>query len=167
MRKVCMSITLWMSISPKVIFCYPLYIAALIHYFLFFFFQAEDGIRDYKVTGVQTCALPIFTARVRPPANPDFCRRGSDHPSAKVFPMEQSNRHLSMYDPARGSFTLISTCFPTHHLNFAEDANQTLWVSSGVGGNQGVGWLNRKIFGETDDEAKAQGWTPFIVDTNG
>src|SRR5256885_11097132 len=28
---------------------------------LFFFFQAEDGIRDYKVTGVQTCALPIFS----------------------------------------------------------------------------------------------------------
>src|SRR5688500_10335781 len=28
-----------------------------------FFFQAEDGIRDYKVTGVQTCALPIFTAQ--------------------------------------------------------------------------------------------------------
>src|SRR5256885_9234356 len=27
-----------------------------------FFFQAEDGIRDYKVTGVQTCALPISTA---------------------------------------------------------------------------------------------------------
>src|SRR5256885_1592748 len=29
--------------------------------FVFFFFQAEDGIRDYKVTGVQTCALPIST----------------------------------------------------------------------------------------------------------
>src|SRR3989454_1494555 len=28
-------------------------------YVYFFFFQAEDGIRDYKVTGVQTCALPI------------------------------------------------------------------------------------------------------------
>src|ERR1022692_1979904 len=28
--------------------------------FYFFFFQAEDGIRDYKVTGVQTCALPIW-----------------------------------------------------------------------------------------------------------
>src|SRR5256885_4850931 len=27
---------------------------------MFFFFQAEDGIRDYKVTGVQTCALPIL-----------------------------------------------------------------------------------------------------------
>src|SRR3989454_7360876 len=30
--------------------------------FYFFFFQAEDGIRDYKVTGVRTCALPIFVA---------------------------------------------------------------------------------------------------------
>src|SRR6266508_6473298 len=31
--------------------------------FLFFFFQAEDGIRDGHVTGVQTCALPIFLRR--------------------------------------------------------------------------------------------------------
>src|SRR5690606_40778792 len=30
---------------------------------LFFFFQAEDGIRDFHVTGVQTCALPIFRSR--------------------------------------------------------------------------------------------------------
>src|SRR5438093_6135224 len=29
------------------------------HIFFFFFFQAEDGIRDWSVTGVQTCALPI------------------------------------------------------------------------------------------------------------
>src|SRR5256885_10934061 len=33
-----------------------------------FFFQAEDGIRDYKVTGVQTCALPIFRSRTGHPA---------------------------------------------------------------------------------------------------
>src|SRR5256885_14169463 len=32
---------------------------------IFFFFQAEDGIRDYKVTGVQTCALPISTNGLR------------------------------------------------------------------------------------------------------
>src|SRR6266446_3803082 len=31
----------------------------------FFFFQAEDGIRDYKVTGVQTCALPIYDLSAR------------------------------------------------------------------------------------------------------
>src|SRR5256885_3502421 len=31
----------------------------------YFFFQAEDGIRDYKVTGVQTCALPIWSVLLR------------------------------------------------------------------------------------------------------
>src|SRR5439155_26126 len=63
-----------------------------------------------------------FTSRVRPPANPDFCKKGSDHPSAKLFPVDSANRHLSMYDPKSGRITLISTCFPTHHLVFAEAA---------------------------------------------
>src|SRR5205809_5394573 len=36
-------------------------------YFLFFFFQAEDGIRDVAVTGVQTCALPISAPPAHPP----------------------------------------------------------------------------------------------------
>src|SRR5256885_5192650 len=35
----------------------------MVHFF--FFFQAEDGIRDYKVTGVQTCALPISEWRAK------------------------------------------------------------------------------------------------------
>lgn len=81
--------------------------------------------------------------------------------------MERSTRHLSMYDPASGKFTLISTCFPTHHLIFAEDANHTLWASSGGAGNEVLGWLDRKLFEETGDEARAQGWTPFVIDTNG
>ena len=108
-----------------------------------------------------------FTARVRPPDNPDFCKKGSDHPSAKVFPLEQANRHLSMYDPATGKFTLISTCFPTHHLIFAEDANNTLWTSAGGPTSGVVGWLNRKMYEETGDEEKSQGWTVFVLDTNG
>src|SRR3989454_3205777 len=37
--------------------------------FFFFFFQAEDGIRVYRVTGVQTCALPISV----PPRSRDCC----------------------------------------------------------------------------------------------
>src|SRR2546426_5319626 len=43
-------------------------------FIFFFFFQAEDGIRDYKVTGVQTCALPIYVEveeQRRRPAGPD------------------------------------------------------------------------------------------------
>jgi hypothetical protein len=108
-----------------------------------------------------------FTPRVRPDANPDFCKQGSDHPSARAFPLQNSGRHLSMFDPATGTFTLISTCFPTHHLNFAHDANQTLWTSAGIAGPGVIGWLNRKMFEETRDEVRSQGWTPFVVDTNG
>src|SRR2546421_7932104 len=45
--------------------------------FAFFFFQAEDGIRDLIVTGVQTCALPICAVRdhQHPPARGDGRRR--------------------------------------------------------------------------------------------
>jgi len=108
-----------------------------------------------------------FTARIRGYDNPDFCKKGSSHPSARAFPMQRSTRHLSMYDPKSGKFTLISTCFPTHHLIFAEDSNHTLWTSSGGAGNQVIGWLDRKVFEETGDEARAQGWTPFVLDSNG
>jgi hypothetical protein len=108
-----------------------------------------------------------FTPRVRPNANPDFCKAGSSHPSARTFPIQEANRHLSIYDPASGRFTLISTCFPTHHLAFAQDADQTLWTSAGVAGPGAIGWLNRRMFEETGDEVRSQGWSPFIVDTNG
>ena len=110
-----------------------------------------------------------FTARVRPVENPAFCKKGSDHPSAKVFPTERSSRHLSIYDPRTKKITLISTCFSTHHLQFGFDANDTLWASAGGGGGGGdvVGWLNTKMFDATGDEQKSQGWTPLILDTNG
>jgi hypothetical protein len=108
-----------------------------------------------------------FASRVGAPANPDFCRKGSDHPSAKLTPIEQSGRHLAMYDPKSGKITLIRTCFPTHHLIFAEDANNTLWTSAGGPQSGVIGWLNRKMFEETGDEAKSQGWTALILDTNG
>src|SRR5688500_9329801 len=42
----------------------------------YFFFQAEDGIRDYKVTGVQTCALPIFGSAGPPWPLPFFGLHG-------------------------------------------------------------------------------------------
>jgi hypothetical protein len=108
-----------------------------------------------------------FTARIRPNANPDYCKRGSEHPSAKTFPLDSGGRNLSFYDPASGKFTLIHTCFPTHHLNFASDANQTLWTSPGVVGPQVIGWLDRRMFEETGDEVRSTGWTPFVLDTNG
>ncbi|HZA54597.1 MAG TPA: carboxypeptidase-like regulatory domain-containing protein [Candidatus Udaeobacter sp.] len=105
-----------------------------------------------------------FAAAVRGPNNPAFCKKGSDHPSAKRFPVERTNRQLTMLDPKTQKYTFVDTCFQTHHLQFGYDANDTLWTS---GGGQVVGWLNTKMFDETGDAAKAQGWTPLILDTNG
>src|SRR6267143_7251875 len=48
----------------------------------FFFFQAEDGIRDGTVTGVQTCALPIYGRSVRRAARPVRQARGDLAPGA-------------------------------------------------------------------------------------
>lgn len=105
-----------------------------------------------------------ITSAVRPAANPDFCKEGSSHPSAKLYPLANSGRQLAVYDPATRQITHVNTCFGTHHLMFAEDANRTLWTS---GGGQVVGWLNTKMFDETHDEVKSQGWTAFVLDTNG
>ncbi len=105
-----------------------------------------------------------ITARVRGRDNPDWCKSGSDHPSAQAFPLQRSGRQLGVYDPASGDYTHIDTCFGTHHLMFAEDANDTLWTS---GGGEVIGWLDAKKFLETGDAAASQGWTPFILDTNG
>ena len=107
-----------------------------------------------------------LTSAVRPGDNPPVCKAGSTHPSAKLSPVNSASRHLAMWNPKTKTLTHIGTCFSTHHLMFAEDANHTLWVSGG-GGSQVVGWLNTKLFLETGDEERAQGWTALVMDTNG
>ncbi|HJX11180.1 MAG TPA: carboxypeptidase-like regulatory domain-containing protein [Candidatus Binatia bacterium] len=105
-----------------------------------------------------------FAATLRGPNNPDFCKKGSSHPSAKLFPLERTNRELTMFDPKTRQYTFVDTCFGTHHLQFGYDANDTLWTS---GGGPVVGWVNTKMLDETGDLAKSQGWTALILDTNG
>lgn len=107
-----------------------------------------------------------YTSRISPDPNPDWCKSGSGHPSAKAFPLNGgANRHLSSFDPNTNTWTLIRTCFPTHHLNFSRD--NILWTSAGVVGPGVIGWLDVKAFEATKDERGAQGWTPLILDTNG
>jgi hypothetical protein len=105
-----------------------------------------------------------ITSRVRPPPNPDFCKEGSSHPSARLFPLNAAGRHVAVYDPRTREMKHISTCFGTHHLMFAEDADRTLWLS---GGGPVVGWVNTRLWDETGDEERAQGWTALVLDTNG
>jgi len=111
-----------------------------------------------------------YTAVVRNPNNdPAFCKPGSDNPSAKLFPMTSSGRQLAVYDRKTKKYTFVDTCYSTHHLRFAEDANNTLWTSNDRANLIGetIGWLNTKVFDETGDADKAQGWTALVLDTNG
>ena len=104
-----------------------------------------------------------IAARIRPnQTQPSFCQQGSNHPSAQAFPLTQSGRQMQLYDPKTKQISTIDTCFSTHHLNF--DDNDVLWFT---GGGQVEGWSNTRIYNETKDEQKAQGWTAFILDTNG
>ena len=104
-----------------------------------------------------------FAAAVRGIENPAFCKKGSDHPSAKVFPLDRSGRQVSMLDPKTMKYSFIDTCFGTHHPQFGYDADNTLWLS---GSGPVAGWVNTKVWEETGDAAKAQGWAPFVLDTN-
>jgi hypothetical protein len=103
-----------------------------------------------------------IAARIRPNQTAAFCQQGSTHPSAIAFPLKQSGRQMQLYDPKTKQVTTVDTCFGTHHLNF--DDNGTLWFT---GGGPVEGWFNTKVYEETRDEAKAQGWTAFVLDTNG
>jgi hypothetical protein len=105
-----------------------------------------------------------LAASVRAAENPAFCKQGSDHPSAKAFPMERAVRHIAVFDLKTKKYTFVDTCFSTHHLQFGYDNNDTLWTS---GGGPVVGWLNTKMFDQTGDAAKSQGWTALVLDTNG
>ena len=105
-----------------------------------------------------------MTSKIRN-ENPDWCREGSDHPYAQYYPLTFSNRQASYYDPETGEFTLIDTCFATHHLQFDNDEDNTVYFNELLGPM--VGWINTRVLDETGDEQAAQGWCPQIVDSNG
>ncbi len=106
--------------------------------------------------------LVWLTARVRNAKNPAFCKKGSDHPSAKLTALGKSGRHLAVLDPKTMKYRMVDTCFSTHHLQF--DTKGILWTS---GGRTVVGWLDAKKFLKTGDAAASQGWSAMVLDTNG
>src|SRR5688500_15416845 len=89
---------------------------------LFIFFQAEDGIRDYKVTGVQTCALPICTSA------------GIGQTTVAPPPLRQ-NETTSI---AFGSCN-------------REDRPQPLWTVIGRQKPDVFVWLGDDVYADTDD----------------
>ena len=63
-----------------------------------------------------------YTSRIRDRANPDFCREGSDPPSARLTPVENSGRHVSVYDPA--------TFEPVDHPDASSRILAAAWMGS-------------------------------------
>jgi streptogramin lyase len=105
-----------------------------------------------------------FSASIRGQGNPAWCKKGSEQPSAKVFPLDKSPRQVAVLDPKTGKFGFVDTCYGTHHLQFGYDADNTLWLS---GTGQVAGWVDTKVWDETHDSQKAVGWHPFVLDSNG
>ncbi len=124
-----------------------------------------------------------LTSRIRNTGNnPAWCQEGSTNSFAEYFPLSSSGRQASVYHPDTEDFTLVDTCYGTHHLQFGEDADNTLYFS---GDSRVIGWIRttplldgpaRPLVRQFRDQAPArlaalaeatQGWCPTVVDTNG
>ena len=106
-----------------------------------------------------------LTTKIRPNQNPSWCSDGASNKFAEWYPVKASGRQAGFYDPRTKQFTLIDTCYATHHLQFDNDSNETVYFNELSGPL--VGWVNTKVFDETKEEQKAVGWCGQVVDTNG
>ena len=98
-----------------------------------------------------------------PIARPAYCT-DPNNPYAKYFPKPgRSAATAVIFDPKEAGLTGVSLCYSVHHLAFARDKDETLFFT-GPGGDA-VGWIKTKVWDETKDAEKAQGWCPMVLDT--
>ena len=105
-----------------------------------------------------------ITSKIRGNQDPSWCSDPGNKYAA-WFPLERSGRQASFFDPKTQQFTLIDTCFSTHHLQFDNDADETVYFNELTGPI--FGWIDTKVYDETKDEQKAVGWCGQVLDTNG
>jgi hypothetical protein len=103
-------------------------------------------------------AGPLQQPDAKPVPRADFCSNGALSKFAKYWPIRGSYAFVHMYDPATKTVTSIPSCSGGAHLWFDQDNNLygALW---------GLGWLDTKVWDETKDPAKANGWCPLVLDT--
>jgi hypothetical protein len=107
-----------------------------------------------------------MTSKIRANTDPTWCndpKLGSKY--ADWYPLRNSGRQASFFDPKTKQFTLIDTCYSTHHLQMDNDPNETVYFNELSGPI--FGWIDSKVYDETKDEQKAVGWCGQVVDTNG
>jgi hypothetical protein len=113
-----------------------------------------------------------MTSKLRPNQDPTWCNDGKNAYS-DWYPLRNSGRQASYYDPKTKQFQLIDTCYSTHHLQFDNDADNTVYFNE-LGGPM-FGWIDTKVYDQTmaatHDQVKAEqaavGWCGQVVDTNG
>jgi len=105
-----------------------------------------------------------MTSKIRGNKDPEWCSDKSNK-YADWFPLASSGRQTSYYDPRTRQFTLIDTCFSTHHLQLDNDPDETMYYNELSGPI--IGWVDTKIYDQTHDEQKADGWCGQVLDTNG
>jgi hypothetical protein len=114
------------------------------------------------------------TSKIRGPQQPAWCNDAKlGNKSAEWFPLRASGRQASYYDPKTAKWQLIETCYATHHLQFDNDPDETVYFNELSGPM--FGWINTKLYDatltKTKDEIKAEqtavGWCGQVIDTNG
>jgi hypothetical protein len=114
-----------------------------------------------------------LTSKIRGNTLPSWCSDAAANKYVAWFGREDGGRQASYYDPKTQKFQLIETCYATHHLQFDNDPNETVYFNELAGPI--VGWVDSKVYDETlaatKDEFKAEqaavGWCAQIMDTNG
>ena len=105
-----------------------------------------------------------LTSKIRGNTGPAWCS-DPNNKYAAWFPIRNSARQASFFDPKTKQFTLIETCYSTHHVQFDNDPDETMYFNELSGPM--FGWIDTKVYDETHDEQKAVGWCGQILDTNG
>jgi hypothetical protein len=124
----------------------------------------DAGVHADEIDGKGRVWMPSI---YRDGPAPAWCADGST-PSSKLFPlsggMYAKASALPVYDPATKKVTVIGLCTGGNHSGFTFDDQNTLYMSGDIGV---VSWINTKVWDETHDAAKATGWCPMVLDTNG
>src|SRR5712692_7943773 len=105
-----------------------------------------------------------MTSKIRSNKDPFWCSDATNK-FADWFPLRSSGRQAAFYDRRTQEFTLIDTCYSTHHLQFDNDPDETVYFNELLGPI--FGWIDTKVYDETHDEQKAVGWCGQVLDTNG
>ena len=114
-----------------------------------------------------------ITSKIRGNQEPSWCSDPSNK-YAEWFPRRNSARQASVYDPKTKKFSLIETCYSTHHVVIDNDPDETVYFNELSG--PVFGWIDSKVWDQTmaatnGDESKAEqaavGWCEQTVDTNG